>query len=55
MPLIIVKHSSIKKVSHKHEINMNIREEVMKVKGYKNNSYKVGGYGGYNCLHNGRK
>ena len=43
----------MQKVSHKHDINMNILEEVMKVKGYKN--YKVGGYGCYNYLHNGRK
>ena len=34
---------------------MNIMEEVMEVKGYKNNGYKVGGYGGYGYLHNGGK
>ena len=30
-------------------------EEVMEVKGYKNNGYKGGGYGGYGYLHNGGK
>ena len=34
---------------------MNIIEEVMKAKGYKNNGYKVGGYEGYDYLYNGRK